>query len=68
MFIRCTRKPYAWNGNNCVMVINTDHIIAVEESAKDGSAIVTCTGKMGDEVLYYFLEDKYEAFIERIMV
>lgn len=67
MFIRCTRKPYAWNGNNCTMVINTDHIIAVEESAKDGSAIVTCTGKMGDEVLYYFLEDKYEAFIERIM-
>ena len=67
MFVKCTRKLYAWNGNNCVMVINTDHIIAVEEAAKDGSAIVTCTGKMGDEVLYYFLEDSYEEFLRRIM-
>lgn len=67
MFIKCIKKPYTWNGNERDMVINTDHIIAVEKSAKDGSAIVTCTGKMGDEVLYYMLEDSYEELVERIM-
>lgn len=67
MFVRCVKKPYAWNGNDRDMVINTEHIIAVEMSRNDGSAIVTCTGKMGDEVLYYMLEDKYEEFLERIM-
>lgn len=67
MFIKCLKKPYAWNGSDREMVINTDHIISVEKSVKDGSATVTCTGKMGDEVLYYMLEDNFEEFVGRIM-
>lgn len=67
MFIKCMRKPYSWNGSNGEMVINTEHIIAVERALKDDTAIVTCTGKMGDEVLYFMLEDSYEEFVERIM-
>lgn len=68
MFIKVVRKPYAWDCLSGRMVINTEHIIAVEASSKDGTAIVTCTGKnREDEVLYYFLEDSYESVVERIM-
>ena len=60
MFLICNKKTYKWTRTTGKILINADHIIAVEES-EDSTAIITCTGQnKEDEVLYYHLENTYD--------
>ncbi len=67
MFIRCVRRGWSKNGEPKKLLLNTDHIIAVEES-EQGTAIVTCTGKDGeDEAIMFYLTETYEWFVSEIL-
>lgn len=61
MFIRCVKRQ-SYNGARLSqkLLLNTDHIIAVEELACNGTAVVTCTGITEDEITTFYLEDSYE--------
>lgn len=67
MFILGKTKTYNWSNTTGTIYINTDHIISVEEF-KDGTALVTCTGKnKEDEVLYYHLENSFNDIITALV-
>lgn len=70
MFIKATKYHHREIPGQRVtekIVINSAHIIAVEE-LKYGGTMVTCSGVTPDEITTYVLEDEYEEFVDRLSV
>lgn len=64
MFIKFHKTGRTWSDMTDDILINTDHIVAVEADSK-GNAIITVTGKdKDDSVLWFQLSDAYEDVTE----
>lgn len=59
MFYRFQKVQGKWESQPGNILINTDHIVAVEEDA-EGRAIITVTGKdKDDSILFYKLTNSF---------
>ncbi len=69
MFIRAVKCGQDFPGIRFSrkVLINTDHIIAVEELKNSGNAYVTCTGITQDEITTYVLAESYEHIVSKLI-